>query len=94
MNSSKVNISSLYLHLGVPRFKRALPPAYLDIQGYDECLENHSPPGATHTEYCLPATKPDDCTELSWDKIKNSFDKLCHLLILCMLCHIFYNSLY
>ena len=37
-------------------------------------MEKHSPPGANHTEYCLPATKPNDCSELSWDEIQFSFD--------------------
>ena len=37
-------------------------------------MEKHIPPGANHTEYCFPATKPDDCSEISWDEIQNSFD--------------------
>ena len=51
-----------------------MPPAYLNEIGHDQCLEKHSPPGANHTEYCLPATKPNDCSELSWDEIQFSFD--------------------
>ena len=74
MNSNRINIPSMCLHLGVPRTKRSLPPAYLNEIGHDQCLEKHIPQGANHTEYCLPATKPDDCTEISWDEIQNSFD--------------------
>ena len=73
--SNEINVSSMYLpHLGLPRTKRSLPPAYINEIAYDQCLEKYSPPGRNHTEYCLPATKPDDCLELSWDKIQNSFD--------------------
>ena len=72
MNSNEINTSSMCL--GVPRTKRSLPPAYLNEIGHDQCLEKHIPQGANHTEYCLPATKPDDCSEISWDEIQNSFD--------------------
>jgi hypothetical protein len=60
--------------LGVPRYKRALPPGYLDVPGYDLCLEEHSPLGSSHTEYCRPATKPDYCSNRSWNDLKNVFD--------------------
>ena len=73
-NSNEINISSICLHLGLPRAKRSLPPVYLNEIAHDQCLEKYNPPGGNHTEYCLPATKPEYCSELSWDEIQNSFD--------------------
>ena len=47
-----------------------LPPKYLSINGHQNCLDEHSPRGASHTEICLPAAKPSACISDSWDKLK------------------------
>ena len=50
----------------------ALPPKYLSIDGHKDCLSSHSPRvGATHTEICLPSSKPSSCSAASWDKLKD-----------------------
>ena len=46
---------------------QALPPRYLSIDGHQDCLEEHSPRGATHTEICLPGTKPSSCNADAWE---------------------------
>ena len=48
----------------------ALPPKYLSIDGHQDCLDQHSPRGASHTEICLPLSKPPACSSDSWDKLK------------------------
>ena len=49
---------------------RALPPKYLSIDGHQDCLDQHSPRGASHSEICLPDSKPTVCSTDSWDKLK------------------------
>ena len=35
---------------------------------------NHFQASETHKEVCLPPTKPDDCSDDSWTKIKTVFE--------------------
>merc|ERR1719435_677798 len=52
-------------------------PAYLSIPGYKLCLKDYAPTGQSHTEFCKPATKPDDCAPNSWDRLKTDFNGDC-----------------
>ena len=49
---------------------RALPPQYLSIDGHQDCLAEHSPRGASHTEICLPSVKPESCDSNAWTELK------------------------
>ena len=40
-------------------------------------MNEHSPPGASHTEYCIPSTKPDNCVQESWNKLLIVFHETC-----------------
>ncbi len=53
-----------------------LPPAYLSVQGYQDCLGDFTPTGSTHSQLCLPSAKPDPCLDPSWAKIQDVFDGL------------------
>ena len=58
-------------YLGSPRTKRALPPGYLDVEGRDQCHETESPPGASSSYLCLPASKPWCCAQASWNQLNS-----------------------
>merc|ERR1719367_2477350 len=46
-------------------------PAYLNVPGFDKCLLNYTPAGASHSQKCLPSKKPYDCNQHSWDQSQN-----------------------
>jgi len=56
---------------GTPRYKRASAPAYLEVPGYELCLEESSAPGSTSSSYCLPPSKPEYCSDASWKELQN-----------------------
>ena len=56
----------MFIFLGSPRTKRALPPAYLSIPGHKECLDSQTLPGDSHSGKCIPAIKPAYCSEAAW----------------------------
>ena len=52
-------------------------PAYLSVSGYELCLDEYTPAGTSHSEYCLPQKRPFSCTENSWNQLKNVFKGDC-----------------
>lgn len=44
-----------------------LPPTYLSIDGWENCLSVQSI--GTSTQYCLPSLKPSACLKLSWGSL-------------------------
>ena len=60
--------------IGYPRNKRAVRPAYLDVPGHQECLEEHSAPGSSSSELCLPQSKPEYCSERSWNDLQDVWE--------------------
>ena len=56
-----------------PGFVAALPPAYLSIPNFEDCLDIDET-SQSHTMRCLPHTKPDKCNQGSWIDIQDSFD--------------------
>lgn len=50
-----------------------LPPAWLNIAGYQSCLDTHQA-SPDHTQWCLPLDKPDTCLSDTWLKIIDVFD--------------------
>ena len=51
-----------------------MPPKYLSVEGFDQCLNSHTVPGSSHSEFCLPPSKPKDCSLKSWKLVRESFD--------------------
>ena len=49
-----------------------LPPAYLTVNGYQECLLTEQSAGG-HQGYCYPDTKPEECLQDSFEELKNVF---------------------
>jgi hypothetical protein len=52
-------------------------PAYLSVSGYEFCLDEYTPTGTSHSEFCLPQKRPFSCTENSWNQLKNVFKGDC-----------------
>ena len=52
-------------------------PAYLSIQGYEQCLEEYTPTGSSHSQYCLPTKRPFSCNQKSWNQLQNVFEGDC-----------------
>jgi len=49
---------------------KSLPPAYLEVNGYDGCFENTARrPGQTGEIYCLPLSAPGTCFQSSWNRL-------------------------
>ncbi len=51
------------------------PPAWLSVPGHQFCLEVYQA-SATHSEYCLPAKKPDACHPQSWTSLQDVWDSI------------------
>ncbi len=45
----------------------AKPPEYLDIKDFKKCLATQK--YDTWDGWCMPAKKPDECPEASWQKL-------------------------
>jgi len=52
-------------------------PAYLSVSGYELCLDEYTPAGTSHSEFCLPQKRPFSCTENSWNQLQNVFKGDC-----------------
>jgi hypothetical protein len=52
-------------------------PAYLSIHGFEQCLEEFTPVGNQHSEYCLPHRRPYNCADQSWEGLQNVFEGDC-----------------
>ena len=50
-------------------------PAYLSIPGFELCLEEVQHPGDSHTEKCIPANKPEYCSQQAWEDLQASDPK-------------------
>ena len=46
------------------------PPAHLGVDGFQNCLETFEA-GPSHTELCLPSSRPTACKAESWKKLKH-----------------------
>ncbi|MDA0910635.1 MAG: LysM domain-containing protein [Proteobacteria bacterium] len=56
--------------------KGSLPPAYLSVKGFKDCLDTQKMGG--WTAYCLPDNKPQSCTDGSWSKLSTMTIPKCH----------------
>ena len=52
-----------------------IPPAYLSIPNYQNCLQHHDVGSAT--QLCLPPEKPIICQDITWREIQQVFRDLC-----------------
>ena len=53
---------------------KAAPPAYLSIEGHENCLDSYS--NGQYSVRCLPETRPDECSAVVWDRVKDTFNGL------------------
>ncbi len=61
---------------GIVGGKDSLPPAYLSVNGFKNCLNTQDMGG--WTAYCLPNDKPDACTDDSWSKLTKMSPPICN----------------
>ena len=45
----------------------ALPPKYLEVEGFQQCLAEKEV--GSYSVWCLPEEKPDACSAESWKKL-------------------------
>ena len=48
-------------------------PKYLSVEGHENCLGQYNPT-PSYTAKCLPSSKPDGCSNASWQELKNVFN--------------------
>ena len=46
-------------------------PPYLRVASFRDCLGDHPSPTGSHSELCLPASKPEGCPEESWKSLRD-----------------------
>ena len=46
-----------------------LPPAYLSVPSFQQCLSQAQE--STFTHWCLPATQPQGCPDASWQALQS-----------------------
>ena len=46
-----------------------LPPAYLSVPQFQQCLAQEQQ--STFTHWCLPSSKPDACPDASWSALQS-----------------------
>ncbi|KAF7637085.1 hypothetical protein Mgra_00003474 [Meloidogyne graminicola] len=66
MNSSKIFLFFLLIIFMVG-VEGALPPSYLSVPQFKECLQFKEIGGKTR--WCLPKTKPVACPDASWGEL-------------------------
>ena len=49
----------------------AIAPAYLSIEGHENCLGSHS--NRQYNVKCLPKTRPSNCSDEIWERVQDSF---------------------
>merc|ERR1712156_321531 len=54
------------------RVTRALPPKYLNVENYQQCLIDLVKPGGSDG-YCFPSSRPADCPKSVWRKLKREY---------------------
>ena len=50
----------------------SLPPPYLSIEGHGKCLQTYQ--GSSHSEKCMPRTRPVGCDFRAWRKLLEVFE--------------------
>ena len=53
-------------------FLGGLPPAYLSIPGYEDCLQTVNQGGSN--QLCFPVSKPGACIDASWEELLDKFE--------------------
>jgi len=51
----------------------SLPPGYLSVEGFEQCLGQHQPTGRYHSERCMPSTRPEACLTQSFEQLRQVF---------------------
>ena len=64
---SKHQLSGLLLAAIATTSVAALPPKYLAVKDFKQCLSIQE--SGTYRAWCLPAQKPHNCPATSWDEL-------------------------
>jgi hypothetical protein len=51
-----------------PISSKALPPSYLTVKGFKQCLKTQSM--GSWSAWCMPKQKPADCLSSSWNELE------------------------
>ena len=65
---SKYQLSGLLLAAIASTSIAALPPKYLAVKDFKQCLAVQE--SGTYHAWCLPPAKPQNCPTASWDELK------------------------
>ena len=65
-----VSFPSFDMFIG--RVTRALPPKYLNVENYQQCLIDLVKPGGSDGYY-FPSSRPADCPKSVWRKLKREY---------------------
>ena len=68
MKKSAIFVFIIVLTFGLGQ--GALPPPYLGVPNFKQCLGTYSLDSSTH--WCIPANRPENCPESSWSDLTNS----------------------
>ena len=56
------------------RVARALPPRYLEVEGFKDCLiDMVKPGGQANIEYCFPLSQPAGCPNKVWQEMGEAY---------------------
>ena len=57
------------------RVARALPPRYLEVEGFKDCLiDMVKPGGQANVDYCFPLSQPAGCPNNVWQEIREAYN--------------------
>ena len=75
MKRSVIFVFIIVLSLTFGLGQGALPPPYLGVPNFKQCLGTYSMDSSTH--WCIPPNRPENCPESSWDDLTTmSFEEL------------------
>lgn len=46
-----------------------IPPKYLSVPGWQNCVDEVKSAGSTYSSVCLPSTRPSGCSYRSWSQL-------------------------
>ena len=69
MKKSVIFVYIIVLSLTFGLGQGALPPPYLGVPNFKQCLDTYSLDSSTH--WCIPSNRPENCPESSWDDLTN-----------------------
>ena len=69
MKKSVIFVFIIVLSLTFGLGQGALPPPYLGVPNFKQCLDTYTLDSSTH--WCIPSNRPENCPESSWADLTN-----------------------